>query len=579
MLDARWRPVHPDSWMLPDPCDDYWPIVTEGHQQDLFEHFAQFLTSDLWQRASLFFEGSGLASGPDLTVPKSMLKRFQDAGRQADYGLLSAVCVGDLWPAARKTAQGMLLDSTCPRCGKEPETLTHRHWQCEANGLIMDPAVANTQHLSERAISGSESTPCFWNRGIVPTEWTTIPAPSETQPLFGHGDWARFGDATVLYTDASGGNHTKDKRLRRVGWAVAAVSEGERPEFLAAKCGPLPGPKQSVSRGELFAVVEALKLADPAKPLQIVSDCMYVVLGSTKTKVAPNQRHADLWNEFVKLKAGYTNGLTVRHVQSHIPAQLLWAGTVDKMDFVGNTLADAFAARAAAECQLFEGQIGHIKKTDKLCKQVLLRIMAITRVVANHVHASDHLPQNECESEPDLWLEDSPLVPPVPVPRKRKYTMEDRIRELSKAGHSLCWRKPRLHCTRCLQAFTKSKLREWADSGPCPGLQRRSCVTTNTQAETGNDLASAPVVKVKIASSTWHSSHRAYQKRGYIWCWKCGAWGSTKPGKLRKPCAMVPSKAGKEVLTRVRRGLTPKSHAKWLFQEDEAPPEGLVEPL
>ena len=355
-----------------------------------------------------------------------------------------------------------------------------------------------------------------------------------------------------------------------MGWAFAAVSAGEVPDLLAAQCGPLLGAKQSVSRGELFAAVAALKLADPSKPLQIVTDCMYVVLGAAKTNVCPNQRHADLWHEFMRLKAGFTKGLSVRHVQSHIPAQLLWAGTVDTMDFVDNTLADASAGRAASECQPFEGQVGHIKKTDKLCRQVLLRIAAITRAVAKHVPDPELVvPLDEYESEPDPWLESDLLPPPAPCPRKRKVTMEDRIRELSHAGHTLFWRKPRLHCTRCLQAFTKPLLKKWVSAGPCPGLQRRNVAGPSLE-EFDEGVSPTSV------ASILHPSHRAYQKRGYMWCWKCGAWGSTNPGKLRNPCATAPSRAGKEVLVRVRRGLAPKSHAKWLLEEHEAPPEGLV---
>ena len=171
--------------MLPEPCDDYWPIVTEGHQQGLIDHFAQTLTANLWKAASRFFESAGLERGVDLSVPKSLLKRFQDEGRHSDYGLLSAVCVGDLWPAARRSAQGMLSDPTCPRCGKAPETLTHRHWQCEANSLILEPEVVSTQSLCERAMSESETTPCFWNRGTVPMEWTVLPTPRKLSLCLG----------------------------------------------------------------------------------------------------------------------------------------------------------------------------------------------------------------------------------------------------------------------------------------------------------------------------------------------------------------------------------------------------------
>ena len=156
--------------------------------------------------------------------------------------------------------------------------------------------------------------------------------------------------------------------------------------------------------------------------------------------------------------------------------------------------------------------------------------------------------------------------------------MEDRIRELSHAGHTLFWRKPRLHCTRCLQAFTKPKLKKWVSAGPCAGLQRRNVtgLSASSLEEFDEGVSPTSVAEGRLAFSILHPSHRAYQKRGYIWCWKCGAWGSTNPGKLRKPCASVPSKAGKEVLAGVRRGLTPKSEAKWLLEEHEAPPEGLV---
>ena len=112
-----------------------------------------------------------LEEGADLYAPKALLKRFQHEGRYAEYGLLSAICVGDLWPAARKHEQGTITSPTCPRCGQAPETLTHRHWQCEANNLIFEPEVVNTQSCV-RAVAGAEDSPMFRNRGIVPTDWT-----------------------------------------------------------------------------------------------------------------------------------------------------------------------------------------------------------------------------------------------------------------------------------------------------------------------------------------------------------------------------------------------------------------------
>ena len=158
LLDAGWRPVQPDAWMLPEPCDDHWPI-TAGHQQDLMDHFAQTLHASLWESASHFFEGACSEGGVNLSAAKALLKHCQNEGRHADCGLLSAICVGDLWRAARKHAQGVIADPTCPRCGQAPETLTHRHWQCEANSSILEPEENNTQSLCERAIAESETTP------------------------------------------------------------------------------------------------------------------------------------------------------------------------------------------------------------------------------------------------------------------------------------------------------------------------------------------------------------------------------------------------------------------------------------
>ena len=134
-------------------------------------------------------------------------------------------------------------------------------------------------------------------------------------------------------------------------------------------------------------------------------------------------------------------------------------------------------------------------------------------------------------------------------------------------------------CTRCMQAFNKPKLKEWFSTGPCASLQRRNVAgpSASSLEEFDEGVSPTSVAEGRLAASILHPSHRSYQKRGYIWCWKCGAWGSTKPGKLRKPCASVPSMAGKEVLVRVRRGLKPKSEAKWLLEEHEAPPaEGFV---
>ena len=60
-----------------------------------------------------------------------------------------------------------------------------------------------------------------------------------------------------------------------------------------------------------------------------------------------------------------------------------------------------------------------------------------------------------------------------------------------------------------------------------------------------------------------HPSHRLGFRHGLFWCWHCGRWGGQAPRLLRAACPLTPGKAGKEVLSRVRHNLTPKSACCW----------------
>ena len=572
--------------MLPEPCDDFWPIVSAGHQQDLLDHFAETVQARLWERAGNFFEGKGLNGGADLFAPKALLNRYQKQGRYADYGLLSAICVGDLWPAARRHEQGMIAVPTCPRCGEAPETLTHRHWHCEANSLIFEPEVVTTQFFCERAMAEAEDTPCFWNRGIVPLEWTVLPPPSDDQHLIGYGNWSLFKETSVLYTDASRGNHTRDKRLRRVGWAVVAVGSGRVPDLLAAQGGPLPGTKQSVSRGKLFAAVAALKMADSSRPLELVPDCMNVVIGAQRTSPFTGKRHADLWHEFRRLKGLFREGLVVRHVQSHVPAQLLWPGTVNIREILWATrlrmplrakrlpCANPLMVRLATSRKLTssagksscESQRSRVRLLNKYLTLGLRTQMATSR---NQTRGSSLLPRR-C----------------LPLVRGRSR------------------RQRRNTCAISIELATPFFGVNL--DGTAPDACRR---TPKRSSQNGRELALAQAYRVAAclrlsqpswdmkgmpaAQLSWLRHYPRLQLEGWqpascilrIMVTGNAATSGAASAELGDPpslasfasrCSSARSKAGKEVPVRVRKGLTPKSEAKWPLEDHEAPPEGPV---
>ena len=81
-----------------------------------------------------------------------------------------------------------------------------------------------------------------------------------------------------------------------------------------------------------------------------------------------------------------------------------------------------------------------------------------------------------------------------------------------------------------------------------------------------------------------HPSHPLGHKRGVVWCWNCGAFAVREPQKLGDPCMPISFSGpvvkseiyGRACLSRIRRGLTPRSDMTWPDQGEhpfEAPPD------
>ena len=67
-------------------------------------------------------------------------------------------------------------------------------------------------------------------------------------------------------------------------------------------------------------------------------------------------------------------------------------------------------------------------------------------------------------------------------------------------------------------------------------------------------------------STAVHESHELRQKRGVIWCSRCGSYATRRGRALLRPCLVGPGqkadKTGSEVLRRLALGLTPTSKVK-----------------
>ena len=109
----------------------------------------------------------------------------------------------------------------------------------------------------------------------------------------------------VVYLDESGGEHTRDWRLRRAGWGLALlpVSTGDPvgdTSFLGGWSGDLEGQVQTQNRACLTACRYALE--HTKGPILIKPDASYLSGGFDKLRhFFPVGEHADLWHEIGKL--------------------------------------------------------------------------------------------------------------------------------------------------------------------------------------------------------------------------------------------------------------------------------------
>ena len=147
------------------------------------------------------------------------------------------------------------------KCGA-PNTLLRVLYHCPRYKGKPPPEVT--------AQSWKNPQPCVWQRGFMPAQFTRLQAPAGSLDVRATGVCAQPFDATGLYlgTDPSAGPHTREVRLRRVGWAVVVARRlGDDIEVIGALSKVLDAP----STVPAFALVRALSLSEG--PVDLTTDC------------------------------------------------------------------------------------------------------------------------------------------------------------------------------------------------------------------------------------------------------------------------------------------------------------------
>ena len=205
------------------------------------------------------------------------------------------------------------------------------------------------------AEEGSSVFPCLWLRGILPSCLTLIPPEHEPKDdldvyHYTHTDQDiyKWGSG-VYYGDASGGKNTDYKALRRVGCSVVQCdSQGQ---LLYACYFNLPGIIQTVARGELLALVQLIRMADPLTNIEYITDNLGVC--NTFNKGPANAQYsmnADLYNELYKLTIDKAIVLQVRWMPSHLTVNDPLPPDVSTVDVLSNNQADIYMLARLRTC-------------------------------------------------------------------------------------------------------------------------------------------------------------------------------------------------------------------------------------
>eukprot|EP00973_Karenia_brevis_P032079 4425404-Karenia_brevis.AAC.1 len=165
----------------------------------------------------------------------------------------------------------------CALCGQEVEDEEHLFWRCPVAMASTCPEVRRTNHLASMALSEKDKK-AKWLRGLQLAEetsgilqpWDTGEVEVRATPNLA-GRRLEIREGYTAGTDASGGEHASDWRLRKVGWAFTVLDQENRCVGMAS--GNIQG-KQSTNKGELFALCMLADMTDGN--VKVAVDSAYV---------------------------------------------------------------------------------------------------------------------------------------------------------------------------------------------------------------------------------------------------------------------------------------------------------------
>ena len=459
-----------------------------------------------------------------------------------------------------------------------------------------------------------------------------IPEPLEEQSVMQVGDLSELAHSSLeIYTDGSGGKYSSCPKLARAGWAWNTMNESYT-TFTFVRFSKLAGAAQTVPRSELSAALDALKFINADVDLHFIVDATYVSkIGTQLIEIYKSSSlsgqipghsslygiNADLWCDFYQ-EIGRRNGrIAFSWSKSHATAHELHKGFVCKEYFLGNSVADAFADKAADLHQLSDAHIAEyewmVARTALVRKRLLLVMKRVQEFDAKEKLESGLSSRQENEVF-DQGVEFVEPGLPAKTPSSKTWSSQRILSSLRVAGHDPVEVHTKTYtvfrCKTCKLQATPKKVSKLLLLGDCAGLgQLKPIVTTasgtmvvgkrlslsdddfqslssvckvarvdtgttadeevdnGAAASSGSGPASQRALQPPMVGNLrLHDSHRLEHRKGIIICQLCGYYSVSRPGLLAKLCVPLRrgvKSGGRDFLSRWTKGLTPKKSMSW----------------
>ena len=134
----NWIPLASETWE--DDAGQKWEIgsATIKDVPIFLMMLKRRLIDAMWEPASeqADFLGGGLHLGGDLAAAAGLMKELQKEGDHEAQRMVVKIAAGGLWLKERLHQAKLASEGTCPRCGREPETMFHAMWECPGNNMM-----------------------------------------------------------------------------------------------------------------------------------------------------------------------------------------------------------------------------------------------------------------------------------------------------------------------------------------------------------------------------------------------------------------------------------------------------------